>query len=418
MRKIILLIAVLLLPLTLTATAQAVGTNDVATTVLLNGGTFGDSQIMQGLLLAESDLIKRDQMTQQFTPSMAAASFALMEQGNAFILEQVAGRLAMPWDSGMERKKFLRGQESYYSAVPSHYSSKAAASPDSGWLRFFGYGGEQTERGVATNTSSSVANAAFAGYKTAGFGFTFGFDKKYWGDKMLCGLAYGYTNNDLTSTPFVGGAATPAEVHVDTHTALGYAAVRTGARTYLATKLGGTWGIVDGVRRPFTEIDRLYSYDTSAATWFFQATFGWNAVENSALDLTPKARIAYFGMHQSAYEENRGTQPPSQIDALISNYTQFDLVADLTLHLAADLLVDLSLGYRGLSGAEGAVLNTQMDGLTYPVVGISPAKHQFLFDLGGSWMLTERISMLGEYNFRTGEGSSLHGGTLTGIWEF
>jgi len=166
------------------------------------------------------------------------------------------------------------------------------------------------------------------------------------------------------------------------------------------------------VRRPFaSDPSKIYTYNTDARTWYLQGTLGWQWLERPCFNLTPKAKLAYYGYSQSAYLENRPGLAPSSVDAYSNGYTQADLLLDSTLFVTHDLTLNVSAGYRSLTGADGAVMTSGADGVSYNVNGVSAAEHQFVLDAGTVFEIGRGALLITEYNFRTGQGSHLHGGT-------
>ena len=166
------------------------------------------------------------------------------------------------------------------------------------------------------------------------------------------------------------------------------------------------------VRRPFTsDPNRIYTYETDANTWYLQATLGWQWLQRPSFSLTPKGKLAYFNYSQSAYLENRPELAPSSVDAYSNGYTQADLLLDFQLFFSNQLTLNTSVGYRGLVGADGAVMTSSADGVSYNVNGVSAAEHQFVLDIGSVFEINRNALLTTEYNFRTGQGSHLHGGT-------
>jgi|GEM_PF-1889047 len=345
---------------------------------------------------------EKDHIVQQFTPSMALASAANNVQTNTRVLEAVAGNIVVPWRSHYQDggKNLIRAQNL---RLPAEYS---AISNSSSWFQGFGYLGQQ------------AVKDDFAAYDNTGWGFAIGLDWSL-GRSCLAGLAYGHSQTGLQSQSFNAGAEIPTNVNTLGHTLLGYLAIRTTHTSFLTLKAGNTWYKIDGMRRPFEDApNHIYAYNTDATTWFIQATFGYEWVQRPSFTLTPKAKFVYYGYSQDAYEEKRPSLDVTQVGAFSNGYTQADILLDWQFFFSDQLTLTSSTGYRLLGGAEGAVLTAATDGVSYEVNGVSPAVHQLVLDAGGVFTVNNCLSILSEYNFRTGEGSHLHGGTATLVVSF
>jgi len=280
-------------------------------------------------------------------------------------------------------------------ALPSSYKL---------WFQSYGFAGEQESL------------KGFAGYSTSGYGFALGGDQQFWNARMVAGLAYGYSNNFLETEDWTTTMATttdPSKVTTDVHTLLGYAMLR-GHGIFASVKMGGSWGIVSGDRKPTS--DGYASYATDATTYLMQVTAGYSFIENYWLKVTPKLRFSYFNYAQDAYRETgivSGKAFAMDVEKYGDGHCEFELLIDSKLRINNWAKGLVTVGYRKMIDADGAVLRVHSDGLSYNVNGIAAPQDVFLMDLGGEVLISEQLSFRVEYNLRSAQKCSLHGGTGT-----
>jgi len=378
-------------------------TNPEALLELLNPANLQDPSTPTGKLQqmlqskypsGEMSLIEADKYVQQFTQSMASASIAQVQSVNTQILQSVASQIVAPWASQGE---MLRGQNlALRFGVNGMRTEKTNA-----WFQSLGYLGEQRMKDY------------FAPYDTSGWGFALGADRAF-GD-MLLGLSFGHTGNELTSHAWLG-TSNPNKVNVDTNTFLIYGLTRLGKKGFVSGNLGCTWGDYAGSRLPINGY--AATWENSSRTMMLQTTLGYSLIKGGRLSVTPKFKFGYFNYDQLAYREQWSDGSEAAIDAYANGYCEYDLLIDFAASMGNSTTLTGSFGYRCVDGADGAALNVNFGGLGYQVQGISSAKNVVVLDLGVDTLITKRMSLLAEYNLRSGDGSTLHGGTGTVVWRF
>jgi len=341
-----------------------------------------------------------DAMVQQFTQSMAAASYAQTATANTQILQLVGSQLMIPW----KKNQLIRAQNSLQSTAFPYASrlSSSYASKSTGWFQATGYTGEQEMKD------------SFAAYDFRGWGFALGIDRSF--GNTLVGLAYGNTDNHLKSQKWLG-TPNPSDVNTLTHTFLTYGITRLGPRAFIAGKLGMTLAEMDGSRIPSANYSANWA--TSAQTLFLQSTLGCLLVQSKRFSLAPKARFSYFNYDQAEYDEQWSDATTQHVAGWQDGYCELDFLIDYCFVVSGSLNFTGSFGLREVIGAEGAVLSTDTAGMNYEVRGVAPSSEVFVVDFGLDLALSERMTLVTEYNMRAGSGgSNLHSGTGTLLLNF
>jgi|GEM_PF-1436327 len=355
-----------------------------------------------------------DALVQQFTQSMASASAAQVATVNQQMLQVVGSQLSIPWQNSLHNSNLIRAQNGARTLnealgmtyqqrkAPAITGQPYARANTNAWFQSLGYTGSQEMKNN------------FAGYTTSGWGFALGMDKRF--RNGVFGVAYGYTGNTLDSNAWQG-TENPNKVDIQTHSLLLYGIGQVTEKTFLAGKIGFTHADNTGFRIPMS--DYTAHWKVASQTFFAQATLGYELLRLMRLTVTPKLKLSYYNFEQNAYDETWSDGSVAQMQAWDNGYCEYDIIVDTMFSLTTSTSLFGSLGYRHVSGSEGAVLNTGFGGLNYEVLGVDPATHVFMCDLGADIMLTERLTLVAEYNLRSGNGrSSLHGGTGTLVWRF
>ena len=349
-----------------------------------------------------------DKVVQQYTQSMAAAAIAQTHTTNQLILRQVGMQLENHWDTPWTpntatRYRGRRGQNGLIGSgiLTEYFGGKHA------WMQSFGYGGSQDVRDD------------FAGYLNSGWGIALGFDRQIASGRAMLGFAYGMTENTLTTrswTTPLGTTVNPSNVATQTHTLLGYSLLHLNEKMFLTAKLGGTASQIEGSRYP-TETS-FASYATDGATFLSQFSAAFKLVEQPRWRVVPRIGYSYFYYFQSAYDE-KVAAGKSSVDNYYNGYGEFDVMFDFSLWLTDSMNIFTTVGYRYVLGGDGAVLNANVDGLNYNVVGVSAPNEVLVLDIGADIQIMERMSLVVECNQRLGnKASQVFGGTGTFVLDF
>jgi len=232
----------------------------------------------------------------------------------------------------------------------------------------------------------------------------------------LCGLTYGYSSNQLNSNNWLG-TPNASKVNIDTHTFLAYGLARIYGDLFATGKIGYTWAAYDGFRRPWQNY--TVDWTTDSGTFLSQATVGYRLVKGARLSLTPKFKFGYFNGVQASYRENWSDGSLNDIGAFANGYTQYEMLIDMTAAISQSVSLTGSLGWSAIRGAEGSLQSTNLGGVNTLVRGIFPSENNLVLDLGIDAMLTQNLTLIAEYNLRSGEGGfDLHGGRGSLIWRF
>jgi|GEM_PF-4610727 len=427
-------------------------------TVVNDAGATGTALTFQNQL-KQSSAIQADQLTQQFTPSMAFATFANTVAMSNQTLDIVDHQLNDTWstfygDSVMLGNNTMRGQEKKEKAKKETVKKKAAEVLPPGAIVL---GEEYVEgevisggsffprgRGVASylaryaipnrlqllsqnlNTwfvgyglnGSQNMKDGIVGYNTESYGFAFGMDRHAWHGNLRAGISYGYADGKLTSDDVNGFGSTPSLIDTKNHTLLLYSHLRLGCNWFLTGKLGGNWGDIDGTRRPTAST--VNNYNTSSATFITSTSLGFHLIRRPNCVITPRFNYSYFGYAQSGYTET-GSGPIATVGGFDAGISEFSFICDWKQRISDNIAFNTSLGYRYMTDDGAMAMNVNIAGLTdpVPVTGMAPTSNIFVCDLGMDFRLTPQMFVTGKYNLRAGDGgNTLHGGTATLAFDF
>jgi len=387
------------------------GTNPEAANAIRKGNPTPNSPTaaIQRSLILETDPVIVDQITQQFIPSMASANYAASVGNTSQVLLCTASQLTVPWERAENKRELVRGQNSYVQTFRTD-QSRHRRNPNL-WFQSFG------------NIGTQASKSGFAGYATESYGFVFGGDIKTKLRGWTFGGAYGYSNNQLRSNPWSWDTIqNPSNVTADNHTLLFYGLNTLSSRSFWTHKAGLTYGFVNGNRvTPETADGRFhYSYETGATTLFYQGTFAYNVVDLQYFSLTPKAKASLFYYNQAGYSETCAEGNfPVKVSSFNDAYIELDFLVDYRIWLSEVLVCTGSAGYRYVNGSQGAVLGIEADNVSYRAYGMQTATNVLVSDVGLDYRMSERLTLVGEYNYRLGDaGSDLHGGTMTLLLQF
>lgn len=244
-------------------------------------------------------------------------------------------------------------------------------------------------------------------------------------DSTHVGFAYGYSNGKLDSQGWDwDDAKNPANALAQNHTLLFYSFTKLNQKWFWLNKIGGMFGEVNSTRvtPEMLNGERFhYTGKTNSGMFLYQATLGYQLYDQGDFfTFTPKVKFSAYSYGQGSYvEECLEQTAPMSVGSFSDAYCQFDFLLDHKLRLLDGLTYTGSIGYRSVIDAKGAVLSVSGDGSNpYNVIGMNPATDIFVFDSGFEYVLTSRTSFVGEYNYRAGNGSKLHGGTGTLVVAF